>query len=127
MGIDTGVPGGSRQVLILTVWNMKMRLGVAVLLGQTKINHVDLVSPLADAHQKVVRLDVTVNERLGVNILDPGDELIRQQEHGFQGEFAVAKVKEILQTRSQQIEDHSIVVTLGSKPADKRDPDASRE
>ncbi len=84
MGIDTGVPGGSRQVLILTVWNMKMRLGVAVLLGQTKIDHVDLVSPLADAHQKVVRLDVAVNERLGVNILDPGDELIGQQEHGFQ-------------------------------------------
>ena len=127
MGIDTRVTSGSRQVLVLTVWDMKVSLGVTVLLGQAKINHIDLVSPLANAHQEVVRLDVPVDERLGMNVLNPRDELIRQQEDGLQGEFAIAKVEEILQARSKQIEHHRIVVTFGSKPTHKRNADAPRE
>lgn len=79
MRIDACIAGSSSQVLVLTVWDMKVGLGVTVLLGQTKINHIDLVSTLANAHQKIVRLDVTVNERLGMDIFDTGDELVGQQ------------------------------------------------
>lgn len=39
-----------------------MRLGVTVLLGQTKVDNVDLVTTLANAHEEVVGLDVTVDE-----------------------------------------------------------------
>lgn len=42
MGIDRGVTGGTRQILILPVRNVQMGLGVTVLLGQTEINDVDL-------------------------------------------------------------------------------------
>lgn len=53
-----------------------MSLGVSVLLGQTEVNNIDLVTTLANTHQEVVGLDITVDERLGMNVLDTRDELI---------------------------------------------------
>ena len=73
MGIDTGITGRSRQVLVLPVGNVQMALGVAVLFGQTKVNNVHLVPTLSDAHQKVVWFDVAMNKVLGVDIFDARD------------------------------------------------------
>ena len=106
---------------------MEMGLGVPVFLGQSKINHVDLIATLANAHQKVVRLDVTVDERLCMNVLDTGDQLVGQQKHGLQGEFAVAEVEKILKTRAEEIENHGVVVTFSTEPTDKRDAHTSSE
>lgn len=78
MGIDTRVTSGSGQILVLTVWDMEMGLGVTILLGQPKVNDINLVPPLSDTHQEIVRLYIPMNERLGMNILDPGNQLIRQ-------------------------------------------------
>ena len=125
MGVDACIAGRPRQVFILTIWNVKVCLGVTVFLGQTKVDNVDLVSPLSNAHQEIIRLDIAVNEGLGMNILDARDELIGQQENGLQGELAVAEIEEILQARSEQIQDHGIVVTFGSKPTHKRNANAS--
>lgn len=50
MSVDRGVPGGTSQVLVLSVWDMEVCLGVSVFLGKTEINHIDLVSTLADTH-----------------------------------------------------------------------------
>jgi hypothetical protein len=93
VSVDAGITGGTSQVLVLSVRNVEVRLGIAVLLGQTEINHVDLVAALANAHEEVVGLDVTVDEGLGVDVLNAGDELIREEENSLQGEFAVAKVE----------------------------------
>jgi hypothetical protein len=51
MSVDGGVSGGSRQVLVLSVRDVEMRLGVSVLLGESKVDDVDLVASLADTHQ----------------------------------------------------------------------------
>jgi len=104
-----------------------MGLRVAVFLGQTEINHIDLVATLADAHKEVVRLDVTVNERLGVNVFDSRDELIGEEEDRLQGEFAVAEVEQVFQTGSEKVEDHGIVITFGAKPADEGDTNTTSE
>ena len=50
-----------------------MRLGVTVFLGETKIDHVDLVAALADTHEEIVGFDVAVNEVAGVYVFDSGD------------------------------------------------------
>ena len=50
-----------------------MGLWVPVLLGETEIDNVHLVTALADTHEEVVGLDVTVDEVPGVNILDSGN------------------------------------------------------
>ena len=76
MSIDTGITCSASQVLVLTVWNMEVGLGVTVLLGKTKVDDIDLVATLANPHQEVVGLDITVDERLGVDVLDTRDELI---------------------------------------------------
>lgn len=84
MSVDGSVTSSTSQVLVLSVRDVEVGLGITVLLGQTEINHVDLVATLADAHEEVVRLDVTVDEGLGVDVLDAGDELIGEQEDGLQ-------------------------------------------
>jgi len=127
VGVDRSITGGTSQVLVLTVWDVEVSLWVTVLLGQTEINDIDLVTTLTNAHQEVVGLDITVDEGLGVDVLDAGDELIGQEENGLQGELAVAEVEEILQTGAEEIQDHGIVVTLSSEPADKRNTDTSSE
>ncbi len=58
---------------------MEVGLGVSVLFGQSEINHIDLVSTLSNAHQEVVRLDITVDKGFGVDVFNTGDELVRQQ------------------------------------------------
>jgi hypothetical protein len=127
MGVDGGITSSTSQVLVLPIRNVEVGLRVTVLLGQAEIDDIDLVTALADTHEEVVRLDITVDEGLGVDVLDAGDELIGQQKNGLQGELAVAEVEKILQAGSEEIKNHGIVVALGTKPADKWDTDTTGE
>lgn len=125
MGVDTGITGGTSQVLVLSVGNVEVSLGVTVLLGKTEINDVDLVTTLADTHEEVVGLNITVDEGLGVDVLNTGNELIGKEQDSLQGELAVAEVEEILKGGTEKIQDHGIVVTLGSEPANEWDANTS--
>jgi hypothetical protein len=62
-----------------------------------------------------------VNERLGVDVFNAGDELIGKEKDRLERELAVAKVEEILQAGSKEIDNHGIVVTFGTEPANERD------
>ena len=62
-----------REVLVLAVWDVLVRFGVAVLLGQAKIDDVDLVGALTQPHEEVVGLDIPMDEALGVDVLDAAD------------------------------------------------------
>lgn len=104
-----------------------MRLGVTVLLGETKVDNIDLVATLADTHEEVIGLDVTVDEGLGVDVLDARDELVRKQEDGLKRELAVAEVEQVLQTGAKEIQHHGVVVTFCSEPTDKRDANTTGE
>lgn len=99
-----------------------MCLGVTELLSQAKVDDIDLIGPLAQSHQKVVWLDVAMDEALAVNILYPRDlqarstsvqyagdtaprgqaresyQLVGQHEHCLQAELSVTEVEQILQT-----------------------------
>lgn len=97
MRVDTRVSRRTRQILVLPVRNVQVGLGVAVLLGETEINHVDLVTALADTHQEIVGLDVAVNKVARVDVFNTRDKLIGEEENSLEGEFAVAKVEEIFE------------------------------
>ena len=127
VGVDAGIASGTGQVLVLAVRNVKVRFRVAIFFGQTKVDDVDLIAALADAHEKVVRLNVTVDEGLGVDVLDAGDELVGEKQDGLQGELAVAKVEQIFQAGSKQVQDHGVVVALGAEPANEGDPHAASQ
>lgn len=98
VGVDTRVPCGTGEVLVLTVGDVEVSLGVTVLLGETKVDDIDLVAALTDTHEEVVGFDITVDEGLGMDVLDARDELVGEEEDGLERELAVAEVEEILET-----------------------------
>ena len=119
MRVDTGVPSRSCQVLVFAVWNVEMRLRVAVFLCKTEIDYIDLVAAFTNTHQEVVWFDITMDEGFGVDVLDARDKLVGKKQDSLQGEFAVAEIEEIFQTRTQKIEHHCVIVTFGTKPANE--------
>lgn len=72
MGVDTHVSSGAGQRLALAVRDMLLSLGVTVLLGHTKVDHVDDIGALGAGatDEEVIGLDVAVNEILLVDGLD---------------------------------------------------------
>ncbi len=60
-----------------------------------------------------------------MDVFNTRDELIGQQEHGLQREFAVAKVEQIFQARAKKVEDHSIIITFCTEPTNEWDPDTA--
>lgn len=64
MCVNGGIAGSAGQVFILPVGNVLMRTSITVLLGQAEVYNIDKVALLAEAHQEVVRFDVSVNEVL---------------------------------------------------------------
>lgn len=127
VSVDGGIAGSAGKVLVLSVRDVEMGLGVAVFLGQAKVNDIDLVASLPDAHEEVVGLDIAVDEGLGMDVLDARDELVGEEKDRLQGELPVAEVEEVLQARPEQVENHGIVVTFRSKPADEGDSDTTSE
>jgi hypothetical protein len=73
VSIDGRITGGTGQVLVLAVGDVQVGLGITIFLGQTEVDDVHLISTLANAHQEVVGLDVTVDEVARVDILDTRD------------------------------------------------------
>ena len=125
--VDGSITSRASQVLVLSVWDVEVRLRVAVLLGQTEVNNVDLVTTLANSHQEVVGLDIAVDEGLGVDVFDAGDKLVGEEQDGLEGELSVAEIEQVLEAGAEEVKDHGVVVALGAKPADKRDADAAGE
>jgi hypothetical protein len=68
-----------------------------------------------------------MDEGLGVDVFDPGDELIGKEEDGLQRELAVAEVEEILQARTEKVKNHGVVVTFSSKPANEGNPNTTSQ
>lgn len=73
MGVDTHVSSSSREGFSLAVGDMLLGLGVTVLLGHAEIDDVNDTRGLStrSADEEVVGLDVSVNEVLLMDGLDP--------------------------------------------------------
>lgn len=144
VSVDGGVTGSASQVLVFPVGNVEVGLRVPVLLGKAEINHIDLVATLPDSHQEVIRLDITVDEIAGVDVLDTrylwrmvnirglqsewrvsAHQLISEQQNCLEREFTVAEVEEVFEGRTKEVDDHCVVVTFGAEPPDKRDADTT--
>ena len=70
VSIDGGVPGGTGQVLALTEGDV-LALRVFILLGKAKVDDVDVVlGLLVAADEEIVRLDVTMDDPLFVDLLN---------------------------------------------------------
>ena len=54
-------------------------------------------------------------------------KLVCEEQDGFEAEFAVAKVEEVLEGGAEEVEDHDIVIALCAEPSDKGDTHTSRK
>ena len=62
MGVYTGIPCCASQVLTISVGDVLSCLGVSETFGEAKVDYVHVVLLLANSNQKVVWLDVSVEE-----------------------------------------------------------------
>jgi len=69
VGVDTGISCCSRQVLVLTVWNVLMCPCVTILLSKPKVYYIHKVALFAKTHQEVVWFNISVYQVLGMNVL----------------------------------------------------------
>lgn len=120
MRVDTHVTGSAGQRFPLAVGDVLLGLGVSVLLGHTEVDHVDDVGRLGSwsSDQKVVGLDITVDEVLFVYRLDSGKHLLGDHDDGLDGEPTSAVVEKVFERRSKQVDDKDVVQTLLSKVVD---------
>lgn len=90
-----------------------------------KFNHDGHATGRSSLHEKIVGLDVTMNEVFAVDELNAGDELIRKKENCLKAESARAKVEQVFERRAQQLHDHHVEVAFGAAPLDCRYADSA--
>lgn len=112
---------------------MQGTTGIAIHLGstafrcETQVGHIYLVPLLLHTHQAILRLDVSMDDIIGVDILQATNELVGKHQHRFEREFATAEIEKILQTRAQQIKHHGIVFALGHIGVNSRNTGTTRK
>lgn len=125
--VDRGVARRASQRLVVPIRDVLPCLGVSVALRETEVNHVDHTGFGVDAHQKIVRLHISVQEVLRVHEFDASNHLLGEHADRFEREAAVAELKEVLDRGAQQLHDHRLVVALDAVPVDVRDSTYWRE
>ena len=107
------------RLLTLALGDVLQGAGVAVPLGQAKVDAVDEVAgPAASVGDEVGRLDVAVDEVAGVHQLDALQHLVGDHEDRLEGEAAAALVELILEGGAEQVHHHEVVRVLGAKVVD---------
>jgi hypothetical protein len=85
---------------------------VKVLFSEAKVDHVDFVHVVSFSNEKVVGLDVPVQDASGMDVLDEFEHLPSDQDSGFEGELPATEVEEIFQAVAQQVHDHDVAVSF---------------
>lgn len=91
---------------------------LSVPLGKTEVDHINVVLLLANSDEEVVRLDVSVQKVPAVNVLNSLNHLVCQHEDCLEAELSLAVVKQVFKGRTQEVDNHDVVVTLHSEPVD---------
>ena len=109
VGIETGVPGCSSEVLSVSERNV-LAIGALVALGEAEVNDVDCVLGLViAANQEVVGLDIAVDDSFLVHHLDPLDHLHRNVQDRLQVKLSPAFLELILQTFAKEVHHHHVI------------------
>lgn len=107
------VASRASQILAITIWNMLAVRGLVVL-GEPEVDNVERVlRMLLRTDQEVVWLDVSVDDPLLVALLDPLNHLKCHHATCLQIELVAARLKQILQTLSEQLHDHDVELIVG--------------
>jgi len=93
-------------------------LGVPIPLGKAEIYDVDEVLLFAVTNQKVIWLHVSMNKMIVMDKFKSLNHLVGQHQSSLDGQFSLAIVEDVFQTRSQQVHDHRVIISFNAKPVD---------
>ena len=112
MGGDGGISSGTGQVLAIFIGDV-LTGAILVALGKTEVDNIDLVtSRLSSANQEVVRLHITMDNSLGVDLLEMVHELDGDEEDSLDIELALAGLEQVFEGWSQHVHDHDVHVAV---------------
>lgn len=124
MVVDARISGCAAKLAAL---ERRVVVRLAMLLGQSKVDRVQHVALRAHSHEEVVRLDVAVQVPLAVDVREPHEGLVREQQHRLEREAPPAVVEQVLERRAEQLVGQHVKVVLGAAPEYLGDADAASE
>lgn len=89
-------------------------LRVSIFLGEAKVDDMNNMALLPKSHQEILRLDISMDVGFGMNILYSLQHLVRQDQDCLQIELLIAQRKQILDIRSQEVDDHVVIFVFNS-------------
>lgn len=116
MTVDASKTFGANQFWIWRMDGTRFGLSCPVVRGKAQVRQVYLISRSANAHQEIFWFNVSMNNLLGMDVFKAANKLICEQQHGFEGKPAPAKVEKVFQTWPEEIKDHRVVLALKSIP-----------
>lgn len=115
MTLDAGKTCCTNQTQCWRASRIGLYLQITAFRGEAQIGDIHLVPIPARTHQEILRLHVTVDDILRVNIFQPMKKLVGKHQYRLKRELATTKIEKILQTRSQKVEYHNIVFAFGQR------------
>ena len=95
--------------------------------GEAQIRHINPIPLLPHTHQEVLGFDVSMDDTLGMHIFQTMNELVGEDQHGFERELATAEVEQVFQTRSQKIKHHRVIFAFRLISVDSWNTDTVRK
>ena len=100
MAVDAGKIRCAKQKRMKGTASIDFPLRRTAFYCETQIGHIDDVSLSTNTHQAVLRLDISVNDPTGMDILEKTDELVGEHQDGFEREFTATETEIIFQIRA---------------------------
>ena len=87
-----------------------LSISLDIPLGESEVQDENFVGSFVQANAEIIGLDISVDEVSVVDVLNTGDHLVDEHEHGLQRKLPECLVEERLQGRSHEIHDQDVVV-----------------
>mmetsp|Transcript_91610 Transcript_91610/g.213044 ORF Transcript_91610/g.213044 Transcript_91610/m.213044 type:complete len:253 (+) Transcript_91610:741-1499(+) len=112
VGIDRSISCSACEAQPRPELCMLVLLLQPVPLAQAKVNDIQVVNLLLNTKHEVFRLDVTVNDSLGMQVLNAVEQLFRDHCRAFDIEAALATPHAIFERSAKQLHHHALVMPL---------------
>ena len=127
MAVDTGKSCCADQFWKQGTTGLVNHLFVMSFRRETQVGHIQHVSLLPRTHQTVLRLDVSMDDIMSMDVLQTTKELVDEHQDCFERKLAAAEVEEVFQTWTQQVKNHRVILAFMRVGVDPGNTDATRK
>ncbi len=124
MTVQTGVAWSSFERSVISVRNVISVL-LNVFFGKAQVNHENGGTVLVESEEKILWLDVSMDELFLMQVPQPLNELNTNHNYGFEMEFFIALLEQFFEAGSEQVHNHNMVAVEGAVKIESGDADGS--